>query len=158
MKVKFFSALAAVTALAISCEKKTYPQLEQASWLLGNWGHAIPEGRFVEQWVQENDSTYSGESFFIAVKDTSFAEYIKLIEDNGKLKYIVSVKGQNGEKPVPFTLTSASGTQLVFKNPRHDFPDTIIYKKITNDSIVAEITGLQNGRDAVEVFPMARKK
>lgn len=156
MKVKVFSVLAAVTMLAISCEKKTYPQLEQASWLLGNWGHAIPEGRFVEQWEQENDSVYAGKSFFIAENDTTFAEYIQLTEDHGKLKYIVSVKGQNGEEPVAFTLTQASDRQLVFENPQHDFPDKIIYRKISADSVVAEISGLQNGRPSAEVFPLER--
>lgn len=153
-KLVLTSALCAILA---SCNNKTYPELDKAKWLLGDWEHTIPEGRFTESWEQANDSVYAGKSFFIAEKDTTFAEYIQLTEDNGKLKYIVSVKGQNGEEPVAFTLTQASDSQLVFENPQHDFPDKIIYRKISADSVVAEISGLQNGRPSAEVFPLERR-
>lgn len=156
--MKKFLLPAALCAILASCNNKTYPELDKAKWLLGNWEHIIPEGRFTESWEEENDSVYAGKSFFItAAKDTTFAEYIQLTEDDGKLKYIVSVKGQNGEEPVAFTLTQASDRQLVFENPQHDFPDKIIYRKISADSVVAEISGLQNGRPSAEVFPLERR-
>ncbi|MEL1245086.1 DUF6265 family protein [Flavobacterium sp. DGU11] len=136
---------------------KTYPQLEKASWLVGNWGNTTPEGILSESWEKENDSVYKGQSFFVIGKDTVFAEYIDLAETNGKLTYIVSVKGQNNEAPVPFEVTSATENQMVFENPKHDYPNKITYNKINNDSLVAEISGIQKGKPAMETFAMKKQ-
>jgi Domain of unknown function (DUF6265) len=136
---------------------KTYPQLEKANWLIGNWGNTTPEGILSESWKKENDSVYKGQSFFVIGKDTVFAEYIDLAETNGKLTYTVSVKGQNNEAPVPFEMTSATENQMVFENPKHDFPSKITYTKVNNDSLVAEISGMQKGKPAKETFAMKRQ-
>lgn len=139
-------------------EAKQYEQLEKMNWLLGSWGHTSKEGALAENWIKANDSVYKGESFFIIGKDTVFAEYVDLSEANGKLTYTVSVKGQNNEKPVPFTMTSSTGNITVFENPEHDFPNTITYSKINNDSLVATISGMQKGEPAQQTFAMKRKK
>lgn len=46
----------------------------------------------------------------------------------------------------------------MFENPKHDFPNKIIYKKITSDSIFAQIFGNENGVKKFENFPMKRVK
>ncbi|WP_294824393.1 DUF6265 family protein [uncultured Flavobacterium sp.] len=138
-------------------EAKTYPQLEKANWLIGDWGNATPEGILSEGWKKENDSVYKGQSFFVIGKDTVFAEYIDLAETNGKLVYTVSVKGQNDEAPVPFEMTSSSDSQMVFENPEHDFPSMITYNRINNDSLFAEISGVQKGKPAKQIFAMKRQ-
>lgn len=139
-------------------ESKQYGQLEKNNWLIGSWGHTSPEGTLAEKWTKANDSVYKGESFFIIGKDTVFAEYIDLIEANGKLTYTVSVKGQNNEEPVPFEMTSSDENKTVFENPKHDFPNKITYTKINNDSLVAVISGMQKGKPATETFAMKRHK
>ncbi|AWH86658.1 hypothetical protein HYN59_16770 [Flavobacterium album] len=136
---------------------KTYPQLEKAGWFIGNWGNTTPEGTLTESWKKKNDSVYKGQSFFVIGKDTVFAEYIDLAETNGKLIYTVSVKGQNNEAPVSFEMTSATESQMVFENPKHDYPTKITYNKINNDSLVAEISGMQKGKPAKETFTMKRQ-
>lgn len=163
MKNLRFLIITGACLAMLSCKKEINPELAKAGWIKGKWENKVTGGRFTETWTQENDSVFKGESFFIEEKedksvDTTFAEYIDLAVINGVLTYTVSVKNQNGEKPVPFRLTSATEKQLVFENPKHDFPDKIVYTKINNDSIVAEISGLQNGRDAHEVFPLKRQK
>ena len=45
----------------------------------------------------------------------------------------------------------------MFENPGHDFPKKISYTKITNDSLVAEISGQQQGKPASEKFAMKKK-
>lgn len=149
--------LAFMTIFVTGCSKKNGP-IEKAGWLIGNWENVTPQSDFREIWARKNDSVFSGKSFVTVSKDTVFNESMELLQRNDSLFYVVTVKGQNNEKPVAFYLTTASGKELVFENPKHDFPTKITYAKITNDSLVASVSGIQNGKEARESFPMKRSK
>lgn len=146
------------TEILTEPKPKTYAKMAKVAWLTGNWGHTSKEGALTENWVKANDSVMHGESYFVVgEKDTVFAETVELAETNGKMVYTVTVPGQNEEKPVPFELTSANENQLVFENPKHDYPNKIVYNKIGNDSVMAEISGMQKGKPASEQFGMKRQ-
>lgn len=134
--------------------KKVYPKLAKAKWFLGYWENDTKAFVSREIWTTKNDSTLFAESFVIVNKDTVFYEKVDLTERNDSLFYIVSVRDQNKEKPVSFYLTKSTNNQMVFENPKHDFPNKIIYNKINSDSIVASIYG----SNKTETFPMKRKK
>ncbi len=138
--------------------KKKYLQLEKAKWLIGNWENITKESDSRELWSQKNDSTLFAESFTTVGKDTVFYEKVDLIERNDSLLYIVSVRNQNNEKPVAFYLTKSTENQLVFENPKHDFPNKIEYTKIGSDSIFARIHGTEKGETVSVDFPMKRSK
>lgn len=138
--------------------KSSYTQLKKAEWFIGSWKNNTKDMNFVENWKIESDSSYSAESFVLVSKDTVFYESVNLIQKNDSLFYIVSVRNQNNEKPVSFYLTKSNNNQLVFENPKHDFPNKIVYNKINNDSMVATIEGIKNGKKQNEAFPMKRKK
>jgi hypothetical protein len=147
------------TTTAVAKHKtKAYTQLKKAGWLLGKWGNNANGVAMTENWVQVNDSVFSGESYVVVNKDTVFAETVKLDEASGKMAYTVSVPGQNKELPVRFEMTSIDDKQMVFENPAHDYPNRITYSKITNDSLVAEISGVQKGKPASQQFAMSRLK
>ncbi len=131
--------------------------MTKAYWLIGTWENKSQNGELTERWEKQNDSVYNGESFFIKGKDTIHSEQIVLSETDGKVKYSPKVKGQNDDKPVDFTMTTVTDKQLVFENQSHDFPQKITYTKITNDSLVAEISGNHQGRPMSEKYPMKRK-
>lgn len=172
MKITSILASAFLCSLIISCKEnkpkttaapaeteiKAYSQLEKTSWFLGSWGHTSKEGTLAENWVKVNDSVYKGESYFIIGKDTVFAEAVDLAEANGKLTYTVSVKGPANEAPVPFEMTSVSDKAVVFENPKHDFPNKITYNRVTDDSLVAVISGIQKGKPAMQTFAMKKLK
>jgi len=140
---------------AQQAEKKQSP-LEKVSWLAGRWENKSPEGNASEIWVRENDSTYRGESYFVIGNDTVSRENIELIERAGKVYYIPVMQDQNGGKPVRFTLTSSSNDFLLFENPEHDFPQKISYKFLGKDKAIAEISGVLEGKEASQQFPMQR--
>lgn len=158
---KIFLSAAVITTALISCkngkESSAARQIAKAEWLIGAWENKMPNGTLSENWEKQNDSVFTGQSFFIHGKDTIHAESIALVEENGTLVYRPTVKGQNGDKLVDFKLTSATDKQLVFENPSHDFPQKISYTKITNDSLVAEISGKQQGKPASEKFGMKKR-
>ncbi len=132
--------------------------IKQANWFLGTWQNNTPNGVFTESWEQKNDSLYFGLSTVVVGKDTVFYEKINLQKTHTDWNYVVSVKGQNNKQPIAFKLTSSNPTQLVFENPQHDFPTKITYTQITKDSIIAEISGIVNGVEKKELFPMKRIK
>ena len=160
------TATMALGCIVFSCQKKeekpgssvkTYAQIEKANWLLGNWGNTTKEGILTENWTKQNDSVFAGESYFVVGKDTVFSEKIALEQKGDSLFYVPVIKNQNQGKPVSFALTSAKGNQLVFENPKHDFPQKVTYTKITADSLVAEISGMKDGKAGKETFPMKKK-
>ena len=172
MKLKTTLLSAAVITAFIACKKetatqtaaadvtptKTYANLEKANWFLGEWGNKSTEGELTERWKKENDSLFLGESYFVKKGiDTAFAEHVKLWESNGKLTYTAKVANQNDSEAVDFEMTSSTDNQIIFENPKHDYPNKIVYNKISNDSLVAEIFGIQKGKPASEKFAMKKR-
>jgi hypothetical protein len=165
---KYFMALA-LTSTIISCNNstdrnttnsdvKSFSELEKASWLIGEWQNNSTEGNASEVWAKKSDSTYFGKSYFVIGKDTVSLETISLEQNGNQLFYIPTVKNQNAGQPVKFTLTSSTNNQLIFENPKHDFPQKISYTQITNDSLLAEISGMMDGKQNSQKFPMTRAK
>lgn len=138
--------------------RKQYVTLDQANWLLGKWKNQTDDGILTESWKKLNDSTFYGESYFVIAKDTVFAESIELAERNEILAYTVTVANQNQAKPVSFILTKINSEKMVFENPAHDFPQKIIYSRIGNDSLVAEISGKTKDKERREIFTFKRKR
>ncbi len=133
-------------------------QLKNAEWFLGKWENRTGDGIMGEEWIKENDSTFTGKGYVLKNADTVFSEKLLLSVINDTLYYIPVVKDQNAGQPVYFKLTSASNNLLVFENKKHDFPQLIKYSKITSDSIIAEISGSLNGKESIRQFPMNRQK
>jgi len=149
-----------VLIILASCQKKTekkFGKLEKMHWLVGSWEQKLPDGILTETWSKENDSTFKGESYFINLKDTVHFEKIKLHQNVEKLIYSATVVGQNNNKPIDFLMTSAIENTFTFENPAHDYPQKIIYKKVSESSFVATISGKQQGKDSKESYSMTKK-
>jgi hypothetical protein len=150
-----------VCVLFLSCQPssdKKFEQLEKMNWLVGQWENKMPEGILTETWTKTNDSTFSGTSYFIINKnDTVHSETILLIQLKNELIYSPTVKGQNDDKSVDFILTSDVENSFVFENPKHDYPKKIVYKKVAENSLVATISGIQQGKQTTESYPMKKK-
>jgi hypothetical protein len=133
--------------------------LDTARWFIGTWQNQSADGVYTETWNLKNDSVYEGVSTVVVnQKDTVFYESITLEQKNKGVFYIVSVKDQNHSEPVSFRLTTVNEKQLVFENSTHDFPTKITYNRITEDSLVASISGKVEGKENLEQFPMKKVK
>jgi hypothetical protein len=146
--------------LLVSCQKKSdknYEKLNKMKWLQGHWEQKLEEGLLVENWKIENDSTFSGETYFMTTKDTVHFEYIKLTQKEDELVYIATVMGQNNDQPVEFKLTSDNDKVFDFENPAHDYPQKITYKKVSATQLTATISGKQQGKSSQESFTMSKK-
>lgn len=151
-----------ITFLFLSCgskkEEKSFPMIEKAHWFLGEWNNQSKMGNFTERWEKLSDSTFMGESYIIKGTDTVFHENVVLEQKQDSLFYNVATKEKEEETITSFYLTSSSENQLIFENPKHDFPTKIIYTLVRPDSISASIHGKIKGIEQSEIYPMRRKK
>ena len=133
-------------------------ELEKAQWLIGTWENKTKRGSLYETWSKTSPKAFTGMSFILKDQDTIVFETIKLVEEHGKLLYIPTVTNQNAGLPVKFSSKTISERTLVFINHNHDYPQMISYTKISNDSLVAAISGIKNGQEHKQLFPMKRVK
>lgn len=143
----------------IACKKtEKENKISVASWLVGSWENKADDGTMVESWEKSNDSTYVGTAYYIKNNDTLHHENMTLLQKGSEVVYMATVQGQNNDEPVTFLLTKSNPKQLVFENPNHDYPQKIAYQQITDDSLVASISGKQQGKISNESYSMTKKK
>lgn len=130
--------------------------IKKAAWLIGTWENKTSKGSIYETWGKVSGHEFSGKSYIVKEKDTIIFENLRLVQEQGGLYYIPTVKNQNEGLPVRFAAKTVSAAQLIFENPKHDFPQIIAYTKIGADSLVAEISGTKNGQVRKQRFPMKR--
>jgi hypothetical protein len=130
--------------------------ISKSHWLIGKWENQTSRGKMIEDWSFINDSTLGANSYMITATDSTSLESVRLVKEDQAIYYIPTVKGQNNDLPVKFKLTSVSASEMVFENPDHDFPQKITYTLISENSLLAEISGIVNGQMRSRKFPMTR--
>ncbi|MEZ6235035.1 MAG: DUF6265 family protein [Phycisphaerales bacterium] len=70
-------------------------------------------------------------------------EFLRIVERDGGLVYIAQ---PNGAAPTQFVLTEIDANRAVFMNPRHDFPQRIIYELGPDGRLTAAIAYAKGGR------------
>ena len=150
-------ALIACNDSSKSLPANNYSRTKGFDWLEGTWENQSKEGTLTESWEKMNDSTFNGQSYFVTGTDTSFPESISLVQRNGELLFIPVVKDQNNGLGISFRLITMNEKDLIFENAEHDYPQRISYHHVSNDSLIAEISGNKGGELKSDQFPMRRK-
>lgn len=158
MKTKYLIIVLLVASVSSWTVQTSKNKIQQAEWLVGTWQNATSKGNVYEKWKQINPKKLVGMSYTMNQKDTVIFENLELLEEDNKLFYIPTVKNQNKGLPVRFKSKEISDTELIFENLQHDFPQRISYKKISQDSLTAEISGIQNREKVKATFPMKKIK
>ncbi len=73
--------------------------------------------------------------------------------EGGKLVFIAKPSGQN---EATFEMTQLSENEVVFRNPGHDFPQSITYLLKPDGNLEASIEGQSNGEHRAITFLMLR--
>jgi len=152
-----FSNLVFIAVFALFMPVSAVAQLP--AWLPGTWqlmtaGHSA----HFESWAARNDSLWEGRSYVLTGADTVVDETIVLQKKQGAIWYIPTVRRQSNGQPVPFIATVMKTDRIVFTNKAHDFPTRISYRLIAPDSVLAEISGMEHGKERRIAFPMKRVK
>lgn len=107
-----------------SCASKIKPFL----WLSGTWEmYRSAGGTRLEIWTPFNDESIVGRGLIVNASDTTMLEQIQLVYRDKEFYYIATVPDQNNGNPIEFKLVKTEGTVYTFENPKHDFPQRIVY-------------------------------
>ena len=150
--------LALMASAPVMAKAQKRPAAKDIAWLQGTWEMKSGNSVTYEEWSRVDDTTYIGRSYAVKGSDTMIFETIRIVQRNGVLQYIPTVRNQNGGEPVPFNCTGKKGNKLIFENPQHDFPKKITYAPSSANALTAEISGLRNGKEKKIQFPMTRVK
>lgn len=117
--------------------------VDRLEWISGCWVSDDGEQRTEEQWMRPSGRSMLGMSRTVAGGKTVFTEFLEIREADGETAYVVSLG--LGARPVSFKLVRQSASEAVFENPQHDFPQRIIYRRDSPDSLFARIEGREKG-------------
>ena len=131
---------------------QTVTGIQRAAWLQGCWEMTTPTRSVEEAWTAPKAGAMIGVSRTFQNGKMTEYEFIVLREDGERLAYVAHPSGQ---QPATFLSTSISGSELIFDNPAHDFPQQIGYR-LDGDALNAWIRGTQKGRERRIEFPYRR--
>jgi hypothetical protein len=145
-----------LTILLLSMGVFAQNAFDKVSWLTGCWGGDMKGGSVYEEcWTRPFANFMQGSGRMIKGDKILMREHITIEKEGDDLvMYVLNygAKMKAEQDPTPFKLTKSSATELVFENPKHDYPQRIIYKKDTNGDITAFIEMLDGTKPMK--FPM----
>jgi hypothetical protein len=116
------------------------------AWLAGAWvGTTGREGAtsIEERWSPPLGGAMLAVSRTVRGGKMRAFEFLRIVEHEGGLVY----KAQPGGRPVTeFVLAEFGPTRAVFENPRHDFPQRIVYELSAEGSLSATIGYTKGGK------------
>lgn len=119
------------------------------SFLSGTW--KIENKESFEKWDLLNETTLKGFSYTEKNGEILVSEYLEISKSGKKTKYFATVKGQNMGKTIAFVLTK-SDSVVVFENSAHDFPQKIMYRKISDNELWVTVSDKNNKGFAYKMF------
>lgn len=168
MKLKslLFSSIA-ICFIQFGCNQKETPEQEidefspkdepqaldltlfNISWLEGNWrdtttwGHL--QSQIIEIW-QIQDSVFHGAGLNIKnIKDTIPVEELLIDLRQNPICFEAIIPGNNTKQMLRYQLKSYDSDSICFENMALDFPQKITYKKTSDTTIRATVSGNVSG-------------
>jgi hypothetical protein len=122
--------------------------INDAAWFAGCWEFTSGSRTVRETWTPPAGGTMLATSRTVTGAKTTEYEFVILREAAGGLEYVAKPSGQS---EAVFTSTRILPDELVFENPRHDFPTKIVYQKQGDDGLLAIVSGtIRNETRSVE--------
>lgn len=116
--------------------------IEDIAWLADTWTGTRNTSSIEERWSPPKGGAMLGISRTIRGERMTGFEYLRIVErDNG----LVYVAQPGGNAPTEFILTELADRRAVFVNPRHDYPQRIVYH-LSNEGLLTTSIGFAKGR------------
>ena len=136
----------------IALPKPAKATISDIAWLADVWVSKKRTSSTEERWSPPKGGAMLGTSQTIRTGKMVAFEYLRIVERDGGLVYVAQ---PGGRSPTEFVLTQLTGKRAVFVNPRHDYPQRIIYELSKDDALTASI-GFAKGR--LQSFEFSREK
>jgi hypothetical protein len=112
--------------------------LERLSWMMGCWELRAGSRMTTEMWMPPAGGMMVGGSRTVIDGVSREFEHLRVTARGDTLVYTALPSGQS---ETHFRSTTVSGTEVVFENRAHDFPQVVRYRRVGADSLVARIEG-----------------
>jgi hypothetical protein len=148
--------LVAFVALALMTPPADAPRsVDDLAWMSGCWMQTRPDGFVEEHWTGPAGGTLLGMSRTVRRAKTTEYEFLMIRDVGGRLAYVAKPSGQAENA---FPLKSLTDGEVVFEDPKHDFPQRILYRRNADGSVTARIEGEMGGKVKGVDFPYQRCK
>lgn len=142
-------------AAAVAAQDIKQP-VTSLSWISGCW-ELNDNGRVTtERWSKATENLMLGTSQTVKQTKSVAFEFLRIVNNGHGLMYVA--QPSNAKEPTAFAAKSLTANEIVFENPKHDFPQRIIYKHTKPDTLDARIEGKQGDKEMGMDFPMKRVK
>lgn len=129
-------------------------KVEALGWLAGCWAVVDAEPGTGEVWMPPAAGTLVGVSRTVRGGRTVGWELMRIHETAaGGLELVAQPSQQEGGA---FPLVRLGEQEAIFENPRHDFPQRILYRLGEDGLLRARIEGRIDGKELAVDFPMRR--
>jgi hypothetical protein len=129
-------------------------QLKKFSFLIGLWSLNTQKGKIIEKWDWDKTTGLSGAGYSISTSgDSTLLETISLHQSGNEVFYTPTGYQEGNRSTVSFKLVSDDKGTFIFENKNHDFPQRIVYRKISENELLAWIEGTVEGKFRKIEFP-----
>lgn len=146
--------IAAVSITAFA-QDKSQP-VTALSWMSGCWETGGDGRTTTERWGKATENLLVGTSQTVKGTKSVAFEFLRVVNNGHGLMYVALPS--NAKEPTAFAAIKVTANEVVFENPKHDFPQRIIYRQEKADSLFARIEGKQGEKEMSMDFPMKRIK
>lgn len=115
--------------------------IADVDWIPGAWVGTRGTSSIEERWSPLKGGAILGVSRTTKGEKMVAFEFLRIVERDGGLVYIAQ---PGGRSPTEFILTEKGTKRAVFDNPRHDYPQRIVYVLSPEGKLTASI-GFING-------------
>jgi hypothetical protein len=130
---------------------QTKPSVADLRWLTGSWEMVNGERKTEEVWLAPEGNMMFSMSRTVRNGKAAGHEFVTIDQDSaGTIWFHAQPSGQERGS---FRLILLERNGAVFENRAHDFPQRIIYRRISDDSLIGRIEGTINGTSRSIDFP-----
>ncbi len=141
-----------VCLLAVSAQDRQ-PTINDLAWLTGCWENFSGKRQRDETWSKPVGGTMLGVARAVVDGKTTEYEFMRIHQEADGLFFTAQPSGQ---PQASFKLVSLRDNVATFENPKHDFPQRVIYGLKPDGSLRARIEGEMNGKPRGIEFPFTR--
>ena len=130
-------------------------EIDRLAFIAGCWTLTRPNGaKIEEQWLAPAGGAMLGMSRTVRDGKLRDYEFMRILPAaDGKLQFVAIPSGQ---AEGAFPMKEIGDNTVTFENPRHDFPQRILYRLVDKDTLVARIEGSVGGQARSADFPYRR--
>ncbi|MGH9947059.1 MAG: DUF6265 family protein [Pyrinomonadaceae bacterium] len=156
MRKVLLSAIFIFALAVIELSAQAASPVSSLSWMAGCW-EMNKNGRVTtERWAKPTENLMLGTSQTVKDGKTAAFEFLRVVNNGHGLIYVA--QPSDAKAPTAFAAVKSSPNEVTFENLKHDFPQRIIYRLESADSLFARIEGMQNEKLSGIDFPMKRVK